>query len=159
MRLPLHGTSRTQALLLLHFLYAWARQDFLDSLQPCELIELAACIDKYSCDASLLVLVDQRLVRALQYQAVSDNPLGKDHEAFKAASWLNVGNAPARHRLARKLQLTQLEDRVGGFLAEHANEVDLKDVEPSIAGVLRGACKLKKRLLQFQARERQGSAS
>ena len=163
LRLPLHGTSRTQALLLLHLLYAWSRQSFLDGLQPCELIELATCLDKFSCDACLLSLVDRRLVTAIyeQARAMPSYAIGyhakRDDKAYLAASWLNVSNAPARHRLARKLQLTRLEDRVGGFLADHADEVDLKDVERSIAGVLRGACRIKKRLLLVQERERQGA--
>ena len=45
-QLQLPGTSRQQALLLLHFLYAWARESWLAGLLPQELVELARVADR-----------------------------------------------------------------------------------------------------------------
>ena len=46
-RLPLQGTSRRQVLLLQNFFYSWTQ--FLQSLQPTELLELANIADIFCC--------------------------------------------------------------------------------------------------------------
>ena len=151
-RLPLQGTSRMQVQLLLQFLYSWTRDTFLQGLQLTELLELAIMADRFGCQV-LVQLLDKQLVRAESRQSSTVGSYqGEDRAAARALTWLSVQNAPARHRLARKLQLPELEEYVGKFMGQHALELDLEDVEPSIAGVLRGTLRLYRQLLRQAAK-------
>ena len=130
LRLPLPGTSRRQALLLLHCLYAWDRKAWACSLGPPELLELARVSHKYDCTA-VLQLADSALVTFGQPQGAGPGV---------QPAWLHVRWAPAQLQLADSLDLAGVRWLVGGFLGRHAEEVALDQVENAcVAAVLDGA--------------------
>ena len=128
-RLPLPGTSKAQALLLLQSLYCWARESYLDSLMLTELIDLARVCDQFGV-LPVLRLVDDTLVK-LCGAGVSPS-----------AEYLTADTAPALFKLARQLHLSRFEVHVAQYLGQNAHAVQLKDLDPTTAAILRGARQL-----------------
>ena len=121
---PMPGVTTRQAQLLLHVLYAWKRETFMDVLGPPELIELATIADKFGYLA-VLQLADEALANKAASKAVEP--------------WLMVLDAPAQHQLARRLHLTGYEALVGRYLGTDAHKIDLARLDPSSAAILEGA--------------------
>ena len=111
--LPLPGTSREQALLLLHSLYSRTPESWAASLDPADLAELARVSHRFGCSASLQ-LADSSLVKLAKAQADSSEQ-----------AWVSVHTAPAQLKLARRLNLPRFEAYLGHFVGHHLNEVDL----------------------------------
>ena len=120
--LPLPNTSKEQALLLLHCMYAFDRAKWAKALQPYELAALAAVAHRFGC-LQILELADSALLQA----SAAD------------AGFTTVKNAPTQHQLARRLQLVQFELHVARFLGSYPNAVDLSKLDPGTAAVLEGA--------------------
>ena len=133
--LPLPGVTLHQALLLLHCLYAWARESWAASLSLADLFDLARVADKYAC-TSVLQLVDTTICKRCSEQGPAAE-----------GAVLTAQTAPEQHRLARTLHLRAYEGQIGFFLGMHADEIDLSTVDPSLAGVLRGASRVRAELL------------
>ena len=138
-KLPLPGTTRKQALLLLYCLYAWTRETSMNHLCPSELVELAKVAHLFGAE-KVLQVADHALVKICtaeltEMAEASEDPDGAD----PLAAWLNVEDAPAQHHLARKLHLTQFRACVGHFMGKHARRINLGAVDASISAVLRGA--------------------
>ena len=150
LRLPLPGTSRKQALLLLHCMYAFDRSAWASTLDPPELVEVARIADRFDC-AKVLQLVDNALVQACK---VPERPV-----AGAARMWTTAEQAPAQYQLARQLHLPQLELHCGRFLGLHAHKVDLAEVrgfDAGLAAALEAALEL--RIQAFEAALRKPSA-
>ena len=122
-QLPLPGTSKQQALLLLHCLYSWSRESWLCGLPYAEILDLAMVADKFGC-APMLQLVDSCLVKACQ----ASEP-----------AWVSVTTAPNQFNLACQLHLPSFEAHVGRFLGRHTSAVVLKDLDAVTAAILQGA--------------------
>ena len=144
LRLPLPGTSRRQAVLLLCLLYAWDKGSFLMTLKPAELVELARVAHKFCC-VPALQQVDSQLVRVCQGGAGSEGTSAKS-KALKLDEevWLTVGEAPAQLQLAADLHLACYEAHVASFIGEHAHAIDLEALDSRMAAVLRGARKIRR---------------
>lgn len=127
LRVPLPGVTRQQAVLLLALLYSFTREKFMTGLKPPQLLELARIADRLQC-RDVLKLVDERLFRICSWQDVGASQDG----------WVNVKDAPALHALAHKLQLHEFADMVGMFLGMHMQEIDLTQLDASLATVMRG---------------------
>ena len=135
-QLPLTGVSKHQALLLLHCLYVWQRESWVQSLSLDDLCDLACIANKFGCD-SVLELVDATmLARCVAQQEV---PADADH----GAPILTVASAPKQHRRARELNLRGYSAHIEFFMGLHASEIDLALVHADYVGVLRGACKMR----------------
>ena len=70
----------------------------------------------------------------------------------EGAPFLTAQNAPEQHRLAGKLHLMGYEAHMGCFLGMHADEIDLSQVDASLAHVLRGANRVPAELLASMCR-------
>ena len=127
-KLPLPGTSRKQALLLLHCLYAFDRKSWAKSLKSPELADLARIAHKYACTA-VLGLADNSLVAACK---------GEDF------ALLGVREAPAQLQLARDLNLDKLEIHLAYTMGKHAHRLDLTALDAVTAAMLKGATELYK---------------
>ena len=134
LRVPLPGTSRRQALLLLHCLYAWDRRSWAESLDASELADLAMVAHKYGI-APVLQLADSSLVKLCDT---------KDADASKASAQMNVARAPAQFQFAQDLGLSQLQSHIAEFMGAHAHALDLSAVDACSAALLRGIRRLPK---------------
>lgn len=132
-RLPLPGATRRQVLLLLHCLYQFERESWVEKLCIPEIIELAKLAHRYLC-LRVLGLADKCLVKRCGVREASIKTGIVDSKA-----WLTVKDAPREHQLAQRLNLTRYEALVGLFMGRHAHAIDLGRVGPSAAAVLRGA--------------------
>ena len=128
LKLPLPGTSKQQALLLLHCLYAGDPRTWTRYLDLQQLVELARVAHRFSC-TTVLQLVDSRLVKLCRYS----DPVLKDREQ----PWM--ADAPANYALASQLGLAAWEKHIGHYIGEHPSWVDLDKMEPGAAAMLRGA--------------------
>ena len=133
--LPLPGVTMHQALLLLHCMYAWARESWASCLSLPDLLDLARLADRYAC-TSVLRLVDSTILKRCKAQD------GAGPDAI-----LTVQSAPEQHRLAQELHLRAYQTHVGFFMGLNADEIDLTQVDDSYADILRGASKICTELL------------
>ena len=127
LKLPLPGTSRQQALLLLHCLYAGDPRSWTKLLDLPQLADLGRIAHRFGCTA-VLRLVDSRLVKLVSCRLQKE---GKK----------SMADAPATFAMARESGLTKLESHLGHWMGAHPRWVDLQalDLEPGLAAVLRGA--------------------
>ena len=149
LRLPLPGTSRKQALLLLHTLYAWMRESFAAALEPPELIALARCAHKFGV-SKVLELVDSSLVKVCTYTDVScmNECPGCGTSCMPAASgWVNPRDAAAQLQVAQQLHLRSFENHVATYIGMHPHEVDTTGLSATNIAILAGACKLRARFV------------
>ena len=134
LELPLPDTSKKQALLLLHCLYAWDRKSWVETLDHPELTALGRLAHRFSCTA-VLQLVDHGLVDFSNASIKAGNP------------YLTPETAPDDHKLALELRFPQYEAHVGHFLGKAAHLVDLTQVDVHFAAVLQGACSMRDELM------------
>ena len=127
-KLPLPGTSRRQALLLLHSLYAWDRKSWAEGLDLPELADLARVAHKFA--SCVLQLADSSLVEVCQTE---------DAHAQDPDSWLNTTTAPELLQLAADLSLVKFERHVAFFCGMQAAIVTPNIFDARTAAVLRGA--------------------
>ena len=139
-RLPMPGVSMHQALLLLHCLYAWARESWAASLTMKDLCDLARIADRFACH-SALHMVDETMLRLAV--AHEDSP----PDAALGGAVLTAASAPEQHRLAQELNLRRYRLHVEFFMGMHASEMNLTQVGEEHAEVLRGASKMRAELL------------
>ena len=132
LRVPLLGTSRQQALLLLHCLYAWDRKSWAESLQPAELAMLARVAHKFGI-AAVLQLADSALVKLCST---------KDADASNTCVQMNLDRAPAQFQFARDTACLGFQEHVGRFMGAHAHALDLSKLDARSAALLKGACRL-----------------
>ena len=131
LRLPLPGSSRKQALLLLHCLYAWDRKAWALGLQPWELVELATVGNKFSV-LQVLQLADSCLVQTCHHTSL-------DSEASHPGAWLTPENAAAMYQAAGTMQLACFRVHVGAYLGLHSQDVSEDGLDAGTAAVLLGA--------------------
>lgn len=126
-RLPLLYVSIDQAVLLLHCIYAFARESWAATLAASQFMQLAQVSSQLAC-TSILDLVDSTLVK----QCISQQAAGE-------SQGLTVRTAPAELSLASRYRLREYEAYVGRFIGRHASEINMSSVDSCVAHVLQGA--------------------
>ena len=84
--------------------------------------------------------MDSRLVSICRAEEPDDKIIRKP----KSGTWLTAREAPGQLALARALHMVEYEQHVASFLGKHAHDVDTASLDPCMAAVLRGACRLRR---------------
>ena len=85
---------------------------------------------RFSC-TTVLQLVDSWLVKLCRYE---------DRQGLKGDEQSWMLDAAANYALACQLELASFKAHVGVYMGRHPSWIDLAQLEPGIAAVLRGAC-------------------
>ena len=127
--LPLPGTSRQQAMLLLHCLYAWDCKAWALRLEPWELAELAVVAHRFNA-VPVLQLADSSLVATCTAEA--EGNLYED-------KWLTLSNAGGLMNAAHDLGLHGFLTHCGRYMGRQASLLRGVQLDPWVRAVLHGA--------------------